>query len=293
LSILILTVVSFSYCGIIREEGGEKMGRNDICFCGSGKKKKKCHRDIEPGSAFAGMVDLHKRLDKTIQEGIGSIQCRKGCHSCCYQYFTITSVEFYYLLHQLIEERGMVKAQEFIERGYQDYLTYQEKHPEIIHVLKENHHVNNNDEFMFVMNRLNEANQNAPMHNPNPCPFLDPETKGCSVYKYRPTVCRSYGVSYETKLEVPFQLCEHIQDGLAYQSEMADVSQHQEEVYNLGFFNLDNQGIVVDKPYPIFYFCKIVKENPRSLPNKMQEYKTYSLQEVTKRKVFRNRLLPS
>lgn len=262
------------------------MGRNDVCFCGSGKKKKKCHRDIEAGSAFANMVDLYQRLDDTIQIGIGNIRCQKGCYSCCYQYFTVTSVEFYYLLSRLIDEKGMSKAQEFIDRGYQDYLTYQENHPDIIKVLKENHQSKNNDDSMFIMNRLIETNKNAPMHNPNPCPFLDPETKGCSVYQYRPSVCRTYGVSYETRLEIPFAICEHIQDGLDYQPEMADIGDYQEELMRLGVFGLGEQ-VIVDKPYPLFYFCKIVKENPNSITNKISEYQSYSMEEVIQRKLNR------
>jgi Fe-S-cluster containining protein len=266
------------------------VSRNELCFCGSGKKKKKCHRDIEPGSAFAHMVNLYNRLDDTIQKGIGNIRCRKGCFACCYQYFTITSVEFYYIISQMMAEQGMTKVQEFIDRGYQDYLTYEEKYPEIIQVLKENHSNKNadNQDFMVQMNRIMQTNKNAPMHNPNPCPFLDPETKGCSVYEYRPSVCRTYGVSYETIIEQPFMMCEHIEDGLSYQSEMADVSQYSEELMRLGAFVV-NEQVIVDKPYPIFYFCKIIKENPQSLTIKINEYQSYSLQEVMNRKAKRSR----
>lgn len=266
------------------------LSRNDVCFCGSGKKRKKCHRDIEPGSAFAEMVDLHNRLDETIQEGIGNIRCRKGCHACCYQHFGITSVEFYYMLSHIIDQEGMSKAQSYIDKGYQDYLLYKEEFPEIIEFLQENHQTKTNEELNQYMSRYFEINKKAPLHNPNPCPFLDPETKGCSAYDYRPTVCRSYGVSYETRLDVPFMLCEHIPDGIEYQDEMADVSAYSTELAGLGAVPVDDVGVVIDKTYPIFYFCKIVKENPHSLTHKISEYKSYNLKEVMRRKVKRANL---
>jgi len=35
------------------------MNRNDVCFCGSGKKVKHCHRDINEKSLLAKMLALY------------------------------------------------------------------------------------------------------------------------------------------------------------------------------------------------------------------------------------------
>ena len=34
------------------------MGRNDLCFCGSGKKQKKCHPNINEDSVAAKIIKL-------------------------------------------------------------------------------------------------------------------------------------------------------------------------------------------------------------------------------------------
>ncbi|MDR4187636.1 MULTISPECIES: SEC-C metal-binding domain-containing protein [Bacillus] len=34
------------------------MGRNELCFCGSGKKQKKCHDDVDPNSYIG--VTIHR-----------------------------------------------------------------------------------------------------------------------------------------------------------------------------------------------------------------------------------------
>lgn len=38
------------------------MGRNDLCFCGSGKKQKKCHPNINEDSVAAKIIKLYTQL---------------------------------------------------------------------------------------------------------------------------------------------------------------------------------------------------------------------------------------
>ena len=40
------------------------MGRNDLCFCGSGKKQKKCHPNINEDSVAAKIIKLYTQLSK-------------------------------------------------------------------------------------------------------------------------------------------------------------------------------------------------------------------------------------
>lgn len=49
---------------------GKDMENNNLCFCGSGMKKKKCHPDIHEKSLFATLLHYYKELDdesKTVQ----------------------------------------------------------------------------------------------------------------------------------------------------------------------------------------------------------------------------------
>ena len=44
------------------------MGRNDLCFCGSGMKKKKCHVNIDENSIAAEIIKFYKELDDELQK---------------------------------------------------------------------------------------------------------------------------------------------------------------------------------------------------------------------------------
>ncbi|HBL5607905.1 TPA: SEC-C domain-containing protein, partial [Listeria monocytogenes] len=35
------------------------MGRNDMCFCGSGIKKKKCHSNYQEGTPIASIIKTY------------------------------------------------------------------------------------------------------------------------------------------------------------------------------------------------------------------------------------------
>ena len=46
------------------------MGRNDLCFCGSGKKQKKCHPNINEDSVAAKIIKLYTQLSKELEENV-------------------------------------------------------------------------------------------------------------------------------------------------------------------------------------------------------------------------------
>ena len=72
---------------------GEDMGNNNLCFCGSGIKKKKCHPDIHEKSLFATLLHYYKELDdesKTVQNPL----CKKGCNECCESTFSVHNQNF-------------------------------------------------------------------------------------------------------------------------------------------------------------------------------------------------------
>ncbi|WP_080967252.1 SEC-C metal-binding domain-containing protein [Bacillus atrophaeus] len=75
----------------------KKLSRNDLCFCGSGKKCKKCHSDVHPDSRAANLIDMHRNIEEKVisyQEKTGFIPpCHKGCYSCCFDDFSISEVE--------------------------------------------------------------------------------------------------------------------------------------------------------------------------------------------------------
>src|SRR4051794_2583778 len=93
--------------------------RNDPCWCESGKKEKACHKEIESHSAFAQLENFYTRLDDRINNEKGNLPCRRGCAQCCYDHFSVTSVEWYYILNWIRDKLGMSKVHEIIDKGYE------------------------------------------------------------------------------------------------------------------------------------------------------------------------------
>ena len=49
------------------------MGRNDICFCGSGLKVKKCHNGLNEDSLVGNLIKIYYELDSIVKEKIDCI----------------------------------------------------------------------------------------------------------------------------------------------------------------------------------------------------------------------------
>ena len=55
---------------LITRKDGLLMGRNDLCFCGSGKKQKKCHPNINEDSVAAKNYKTIYTIIKRIEENV-------------------------------------------------------------------------------------------------------------------------------------------------------------------------------------------------------------------------------
>lgn len=69
------------------------MSVNEPCFCGSGKKQKKCHPDINPNSVAAQLIKTFYKLNLEISN-IDNTACYNGCAECCTNDFEISISEF-------------------------------------------------------------------------------------------------------------------------------------------------------------------------------------------------------
>ena len=102
---------------LITRKDGLLMGRNDLCFCGSGKKQKKCHPNINEDSVAAKIIKLYTQLSKELEENVygkKNIKCQKGCNACCKDYFAINEVEFaVIIINYIISEEDLIKNHSF------------------------------------------------------------------------------------------------------------------------------------------------------------------------------------
>lgn len=253
---------------------------NDPCFCGSGLKTKKCHRDIDANSAFARLITLYNGVDAQIAKNTGNIRCRKGCSSCCHEHFNISPVEFYFIMYSIYLRDGMDKVHELIDKGYKFWTEFESMYPEDAKNLRKNLTGSTNIDQNTIRTFSGIADDFKRISD-TPCMFLNEETKSCSIYDFRPLVCRTYGVGYTTKIDVPFMMCEHIQDGLEYQNEMADLTSFRNAEAELtAVLVKELESVVIERNYPIFYFLKIQKDMIEVMLRKIDEYRSFSLQKI-------------
>lgn len=255
------------------------MGRNDVCFCGSGKKQKKCHVDIKADSAFGNMLTLHTLIDKMIEENtkFDKLKCKKGCSECCYQNFAVSTVEFYYIIYDTLKNKGVEKTKDYITSGYNMWIEYEKEFPESARLLKmnvENTDVNKTNSLMhFIDNSLDAS----PMFNKFPCPFLNVSEGSCEVYEVRPFICRHYGVGYLDKHTLPTAFCSHTMNETMDEDFMTDLSGILDEIVKLDtYYSPKYNKLAYDRPYPIFYYCKIAYEHWDILDFKIRERKDMS-----------------
>lgn len=102
----------------------QNMGRNDLCFCGSGQKYKNCCCDINEDSLMASLLYKYYWLDLKISQmtkdqGVKLI-CKKGCNFCCNDYFYVSMVEYFAIRRELIKNN---LYHQIYESAKEDYKT--------------------------------------------------------------------------------------------------------------------------------------------------------------------------
>ena len=167
------------------------MGRNDLCFCGSGKKQKKCHPNINEDSVAAKIIKLYTQLSKELEENVygkKNIKCEKGCNACCKDYFAISEVEFAIIMDYLYNNCGIEKTNIIIKKAIALSEKFEKNNPEYYKQLEENI-AGKNINYMVRINL-----ENMPERQEE-CVFLD-EDGGCGIYNVRPIICRTHGICY-------------------------------------------------------------------------------------------------
>ena len=93
------------------------MHNNEVCFCGSGKKQKKCHPDIAPQSAMANLYDIFHKIEEETKEIANHVPCKKGCSDCCTNHFEVSYIEFLTILDHLRIKAGGDLVEQFRENA--------------------------------------------------------------------------------------------------------------------------------------------------------------------------------
>lgn len=237
-------------------EMSDTISRNDPCFCGSGKKYKKCHSDINPKSRAALLLKLNRAIDDRIkgyQESTGYVPpCHSGCANCCFEDFSITEIEFELIMRELKSWDG-----KDVERVYNLALDQCEKmkkeRPYDWRNLEKN--IGGTDTGAFK--KQLEAHRLV-QRNKFPCPLLDTDTNSCKVYDSRPIVCRSFGTAHtSTDESSSFEVCEHIPDSRQHAKITPNVEDLQESAWKFTNIETPSGQFVFQRAYPIYYWFRI------------------------------------
>lgn len=205
------------------------MSRNEKCFCGSGKKLKKCHSTVENNSKLADMYVKYAQFDSKVEKDGLKARCPKMCSSCCNDFFFISENEFLLILDSLLRKGGKTLVNSYIEKAneYQDYLM--KHYPNIMRDL---------DSYMPDGKDVVEVrayfNDNYNWNRSVSCIFL--ENGRCSIYEERPHICRIYGVC---------QTCEIINNKEIH---------FEEENELIWTEMIVGERTIMKRPYPLFYY---------------------------------------
>lgn len=163
------------------------MGRNDLCFCNSGKKKKKCHPDVHVESKAANKLKIYGQLQEEqnkhdeISEGISL--CVETCSDCCHDYFTVQDMEFDLILDEL-SKWDEDKLNNIINRIEEYWSRLIDAQSEVGRLLKNI----SNDEINEINSKIEKTSF--------PCVFLNEDSRLCQIYNIRPFKCRIFGKTY-------------------------------------------------------------------------------------------------
>lgn len=214
------------------------MERNDKCFCGSGKKYKKCHLRINEKSKLASVHKAYTAYDKACADKGLCNNCPASCSTCCSDYFFASENEFLLILEWLMNQG-------------EDIMYYKKKADESLELIKKSHPKLIEELEELMPQGGNEAvfskyfNDLAKINGLPPCIFLNEERK-CAIYECRPVVCRTFGSTTR---------CDVVGNSTVVFKEVEEMMQTSSVVSGV------TGAPMVKRPYPIFYwFSTFLKE---------------------------------
>lgn len=251
------------------------MGRNDLCFCMSGKKKKVCHPDIHEESQVAAKLKIYGQLENNLkrhhQVAKGISLCFLGCSDCCFDYFTTQNIEFDLILNELAKWEEE-KLNNLIKRVDKYWIMLEHEYPEATRLL-----LNITD---IEIEKINSSIDKTSF----PCVFLDTTIQLCQIYNSRPFKCRVFGNTYyfpeaeEGAVGIACHRYGNILNDDNFDAILCDVTELLDRNTDLSIIHdkKRNSGII-NPEYPLVYYLYqhfIVKKLGVSIVNFDVKFKT-------------------
>jgi len=227
------------------------MGRNDLCFCMSGKKKKNCHPDIHEESQAAAKLKIYSQLEYDLktnrQAANGTSLCVPGCSDCCYDYFTVQGIEFDLILNELAKWDGD-KLNNLIKRVDKYWTMFEKENKEATRLLV---YGTDND-----IEKINSSIDKTSF----PCAFFDVTTQLCQIYEVRPFKCRIFGNTFyypdpkEGAVGIACTMYGSILNDDNFDKILCDVTELLNKNTDLSLILDDKQNVVaLNSEYPLIY----------------------------------------
>lgn len=206
------------------------MQRNDKCFCGSGKKYKKCHCHINDKSVIAEIYKSRVEYAEKCNTLFSYSFCKQGCFKCCNNNFCISEQEFLLVLDYL--NSNSYDINKYINKSKLVLQYAKEKYPQILQQFDEKLS-NQQFDLSNIMKCFDTEIQGVDWPY---CIFL--ENGRCSIYDIRPCICRMFGTTMQ---------CDYIEN--------LDINTKEgNDLYNLAYYLYDGKQNVLIRPYPIYYW---------------------------------------
>ena len=211
---------------------------NQPCFCGSGKKNKKCHPTIRNGSLIANLYCIYKQLDEETK-GIKEIICNPDCCDCCSGYFYISEIEFYAILEFIMRTEPKVYLDSVISNATTQLEQLRLQCPSEYRKL-----ISPIDKFVNINhNCFDDSN----IKKYGRCIFLNSNEGKCGIYSVRPIVCRLFGCYVYTSGCVSLERNQELSRVLLKDCQVNIID-------NIDRYVCANGEHVLTRPYPIVYF---------------------------------------
>lgn len=256
------------------------MGRNDLCFCGSGKKQKKCHPNINENSVAAKTIKLYGDIGKDLDAyiyGKVDVKCAKGCNKCCQDYFAISEIEFAIIMDYLYSKWGSEKTSEIIHKGILLANEFEKHNPKYYEQLDEC----TTGKSLFECARIDYVNM---PEKQDKCVFLD-EEGGCSIYEVRPLICRTHGLCYYSE-DVEHKICDKIPSLFSNKDNMMPLDKYKDDIFNIRNYRKEGEKIIHRRMFPIFYFMKLYFGDGRTLAEYFKFPVVYNILHGTEEQLY-------
>lgn len=226
----------------------EELSMKGKCFCGSGKKHKKCHSTIESNSKLANLIVASKEYDKVVKDNDYGAKCPRGCSFCCSDFFFVDENDFLLIVDYIQRKLGKLELDNYIQKAKDYERVIEKEYPNIQSELNEFMPDGgdlirySDDNFINWKNSLN-------------CMFL--ENGKCSIYEVRPDICRMFGVN---------QKCDKATN------EISHFIEEQSLLQNTSFVIHRDGRVIKQRGYPLYYYFSYFMGN--------QLYKELTLKKV-------------